>query len=516
MVEVLVALSLTTDLASGVPFEKGLRTCAVADAFAAELGLDPELRRAVFQASLLRAIGCTAHAPENSAMFGDDTAFLAALKVMDPGDEQVFTEQLRRFGRWAGVDQAPVLVQRFVEAAPIVGPYAARSGCEVSRALGPGLGLSAAALDALEDVYERWDGLGIPEGRCGDQLTLTGRVVHIAEQAVLAYAERGVEGAVSEVRRRRGGHLDPALVDVFVARGGPLLAPMTEPDALNAVLTREPLPVAYLPHDDLARLCQPLAVVADLKSTYLRGHSVRVADLAGAAANLAGLSDPEAMLARTAALVHNIGCVVVPSRILDGEGPLGAADVERLSLDAYWTHRILERSPALAPLASLAARAAAYHGQQSIEPTQHQPGSPAAHLLEAAELFSMLTEEQPRRRPVSFGAAAGLLRDWVSAGRLDGAAASTVIEAAGLPRPRRLLRPPSDTLTRRELEVLRLTARGLSNRAIAAELVISERTVGHHLTHIYDKTGRRTRAGVAVFAVEHRLLRSRTTSTPAR
>lgn len=60
-------------------------------------------------------------------------------------------------------------------------------------------------------------------------------------------------------------------------------------------------------------------------------------------------------------------------------------------------------------------------------------------------------------------------------------------------------------LTDREVEVLRLAARGLSNRAIAAELVVSERTVGHHLAHVYDKTGRRTRAGAAVFAMEHGL-----------
>ena len=54
--------------------------------------------------------------------------------------------------------------------------------------------------------------------------------------------------------------------------------------------------------------------------------------------------------------------------------------------------------------------------------------------------------------------------------------------------------------------MLRLSVRGLSNRQIAGELGISERTVGHHLAHIYDKTGRRTRAGAAVFAMEHDLL----------
>lgn len=61
-------------------------------------------------------------------------------------------------------------------------------------------------------------------------------------------------------------------------------------------------------------------------------------------------------------------------------------------------------------------------------------------------------------------------------------------------------------LTEREVEVLRLAARGLRNKEIAEQLSISARTVGHHLAHIYDKTGRRTRTGASLFAVEHGLL----------
>ncbi len=61
-------------------------------------------------------------------------------------------------------------------------------------------------------------------------------------------------------------------------------------------------------------------------------------------------------------------------------------------------------------------------------------------------------------------------------------------------------------LTDREVDVLRLAARGLSNKGIAETLVVSPRTVQHHLAHIYDKTGRRSRAGNALFAMEHGLL----------
>jgi DNA-binding NarL/FixJ family response regulator len=55
--------------------------------------------------------------------------------------------------------------------------------------------------------------------------------------------------------------------------------------------------------------------------------------------------------------------------------------------------------------------------------------------------------------------------------------------------------------------VLRLLTAGLSNRAIAARLVISPRTAEHHVQHIYDKIGASTRAGAAMFAMEHGLLR---------
>jgi DNA-binding NarL/FixJ family response regulator len=57
--------------------------------------------------------------------------------------------------------------------------------------------------------------------------------------------------------------------------------------------------------------------------------------------------------------------------------------------------------------------------------------------------------------------------------------------------------------------VLRLAARGLSNKQIAAELTLSDRTVGNHLARVYDKIGCRTRAGAAVFAIEHGLLPAR-------
>ncbi len=57
------------------------------------------------------------------------------------------------------------------------------------------------------------------------------------------------------------------------------------------------------------------------------------------------------------------------------------------------------------------------------------------------------------------------------------------------------------------MEVLRQVARGASDRQIAADLGITTKTVTHHVQHVYDKIGVRSRAGATLFALEHRLLR---------
>jgi DNA-binding NarL/FixJ family response regulator len=65
--------------------------------------------------------------------------------------------------------------------------------------------------------------------------------------------------------------------------------------------------------------------------------------------------------------------------------------------------------------------------------------------------------------------------------------------------------PAAAGLTARELQVLRLVATGLTNRALADELGLSEKTVARHVSNIFNKLGVSSRSAATAYAFEHRL-----------
>ena len=502
--EVLGALSLTTDLGAGVPFEKGLRTCVVASELADSLGLDQEDRHAAYFAALLRSLGCTAHASVFAELFDDDVAVQRELKTLDLDDPAVLAEQTARFATWAGAKRARELTDRFKVEVPARGAALSRGSCEVSAALGARLDLPAKAIGALDEVYERFDGRGFPSGRKGDELTIAARVVHVAEQAVMAHYEGGVEATARYVTKRAGTHLDPDICATFAREVERILSALESPDMLAAALAAEPPPFVTVPREDLDRVCSAFASFADLKGRFLLGHSSHVAELSDRAGTLLGYEDEARQTLRASALLLDLGRVGVSSAIWDRPNRLGPVEWERVRLHSYWTERILRRCPALEHLAPLAAvhherlDGSGYHRQ-----ARGSELSSGGRLLAAADMFAAITEDRPHREACSPPDAAKILQVEVLAGRLDPVAVGAVVEAAGLPRRRTAW--PND-LTDREVEVLRVLARGLSNREIAEALVLSPRTVQHHLASVYDKINLRTRAGAAVFAIENGLV----------
>jgi DNA-binding CsgD family transcriptional regulator len=75
---------------------------------------------------------------------------------------------------------------------------------------------------------------------------------------------------------------------------------------------------------------------------------------------------------------------------------------------------------------------------------------------------------------------------------------------------------PAGGLTARELEVLRHVATGKTNRSIAADLILSEKTVARHVSNIFTKLGLSSRAAATAYAYEHDLVSAPTQNYPPR
>jgi putative nucleotidyltransferase with HDIG domain len=505
LADLLAALSVTTDLAMGQTPGKSIRACVVATEVARHMGLSEADVADVYFTTLLKHLGCTATSHEEAAAFGPGD--LEARPLAERTDETVPREAvalLLTAGRGTGLAR-PAYVARAVVRGRAASAGIFRAICEVATMMAARLELGEGVERALAEGLERWDGKGAPRGLRGDEVAIATRIAEPATQAVI-FHELGGPDAVAEIARRRsGGMFDPAVVASLRAVGPAVLERLDRDDPWEAVLAAEPAPVRHVPEARLEAVAAAFGDMVDLKTTYTLGHSAGVAELAAAAAERVGLADPRAL--RVAALLHDLGRAGVGAGVWEKPGALHAAEWERVRLHPYHTERILERSEALAPLA----RIAGMHHERLDGSGYHRGASAAdtpaeARLLAAADAYQAITQDRPHRPARPPAEAAELVEADVRAGRFDPECAKAVLEVAGARPPRSRTAWPAG-LTDREVEVLGLVSRGLSNRAIAEALTISPRTAEHHVQHVYGKIGVSTRAAAALFAMEHGLLR---------
>jgi HD-GYP domain-containing protein (c-di-GMP phosphodiesterase class II) len=506
LAELVAALSLGIDLGFNQPMEHVLRQCLIALRLAERAGIDEIDRGSTYYTALLLNVGCHSDAHEQAKWFGDDIALkgdkyayglhglrgaLASMARIGSGADSL-AERLRIGLEFAGGGYRDV--------DEMVPTHAA-----LARGLAERLGLPGATVEAIGASYEQWDGRGWPGVLRGEDVPVATRLAGIGEFVEVAHRVRGVEAACDLVRRDQGRQFDPNLAQVFLENAEILLADLDTADTWSAVIDAEPALAGTLDDDGFDEALHAVADFVDLKSPYTLGHSRSVADLVEPAAAQLGLPGDTRRALRRAALVHAFGKLGVSNAILDKAPPLGAGERERLRMIPYLTHRMLRQSPALAPLGAIAVQCG-----ERLDGSGHPHGLTGAaisregRLLAAADVYVSLREPRPHRDPLAPNDAAGRLRGQVRAGRLEAEAVEAVLAAAGHRAVRRTGGPAG--LTAREVEVLRLIARGLSTKDVAERLVISRKTVANHVEHIYAKVGCTNRAGAALFATQQGLL----------
>jgi HD-GYP domain-containing protein (c-di-GMP phosphodiesterase class II) len=285
-----------------------------------------------------------------------------------------------------------------------------------------------------------------------------------------------------------------------------VLTELDEAPSWDAVIAAEPSLDRKITGEELDLALEAIGEFAELKSPWIMGHVHAVTELVAAAAATFGLPDSDAALLRRASCVYDLGRLGVPNMVWDKPGPLTRSELERVRVHPYLSERMLAFSPALAHLGEMAVQ---HH--ERLDGSGYPRGlsgdqiGTSARLLAAADVYQAMGELRPHRRARTQAEAGAELRGEVTAGRLDGDAVDSVLRAAGH-RVRRRREWPAG-LTTREVEVLRLLARGLSNKQIAAQLVISPKTAGSHVEHIYRKIDAANRAQASLFAMRHGLMR---------
>jgi HD-GYP domain-containing protein (c-di-GMP phosphodiesterase class II)/DNA-binding CsgD family transcriptional regulator len=510
--ELVATLSYAADLGLGQPMQHCMRQAVIASRLAELAGADEADREATYYVGLLMNVYCHADAAEQAAWFGDDISFKRdGFATYDMTTAQTVAFLLRRVASHGrGLDR----VRRF-GAFPVAGQRQVVEFLNTHSTLGSQfvarLGLDETVVTAVLQAYEQWDGKGEPRRLRGEQIGLPARLVQVASPVEVYARRQGMEAARRIARRHAGGQFDPAVADLFCSHAPAILEGLDEAANWDAIVAAEPrLSSRRVYGVELDAVLEAVADLVDLKSPWLAGHSRGVANLVAEAARVSGLPGAEATTLRRAGLLHDLGRLGVSSTVWDKPGPLTEAERERVRLHPYLTDRMLARLTAFTRIREIAA-----HHHERLDGSGYPAGltaaslTPADRLLAAADVYHAQTEPRPHRGPLDSSRAAATMKAEVRAGRLDGDAVTAVLAAGHRTTAQRDW--PAG-LTVREVEILGLLARGHANKQIARLLAVTPKTVSNHVEHIYTKIGVASRAAATLFATQHGLVGSYTTS----
>jgi len=382
--EVVVVLSQGLDLAEGRPMGHAQRVCYIASALALEVGLSSEERLALYYAALFHDIGVPMVSPALSSLPGvaEDDLF-AASPPRSP-------EQL------AG-EAAPGAFQTVIQAFHQHSLLGARAA--------GGLDLPAPVADIVLAHHERWDGAGYPAGLTGEETPIAARVLALAD-----YAESLIAAEASPLAARRSltpslrqlssSTLDPALVQeaVRLCRRDDFWLGLYSEELAEALLALRPAEPPRREKRLLLRFASAFASLVDARSQYTLGHSHRVAEEAHRLARAVGLSPEHTQVVRAAALLHDLGRLGVPPRVIAKADILNVGEMHLLRQHPSYSRRILE---GLRGMEEVALWVGAHHERPDGRGYPEMMSGPEipleARIIGIANVYVALTADRPYR-----------------------------------------------------------------------------------------------------------------------
>jgi len=403
---VLSAMSYALDLTEGQPQGHASRSCLIGMRIAEELQLTADERSDLFYALLMKDAGCSSNAARVSQLFGGDDQ--DAKRGLWERDWRKWGEKIRYALEYTEPGGSLIeRARRFVTLA-IAGPSSQRElfeiRCDRGANIARALGASEPTAVAIRCMDEHWDGGGYPEGLRKEQIPLYARIVGLAQVAEIYWGMGGPQAAIGVARDRRSRWFDPELVKVMLSVGASdrLWSDLDSPSLPDAIASAEPIERA-IPADEtrLDKIAHAFALVVDAKSNFTYHHSDRVAAICDALAAELGLPDEQRVRLRRAALLHDIGKLSVPNRILDKPGKLDADEWTVVKQHPYFTYEILARVPVFSDFAY---DASCHHerldGRGYYRGVSGDRLSTQARIMATADVFDALSAARPYRGPM--------------------------------------------------------------------------------------------------------------------
>jgi HD-GYP domain-containing protein (c-di-GMP phosphodiesterase class II) len=399
--EVLSALSCALDLTEGAPAGHSMRTCLIGMRIAESIGLDASQRSALYYALLLKDAGCSSNAGRMASLFGaDDQMVKPRMKAVD---------WHKRIGLAVETARTVARGRPFLERARHFVAIA-RAGdttrdliqirCDRGASIALQLGFPPETADAIRSLDEHWCGRGYARGLSGAEIPLLARIANLA-QTIEAFHDRGGIDAAHRVAYQRSGRwFDPVLARIVLGwkRDDPWWD-LLRGDVTGAVVAAEPSDrVIEVDEDGLDGVSRAFADIIDAKSPFTYRHSTRVADVARRVAECCGLDAAEQRRIYRAGLLHDVGKLGVSNLILDKNGPLTAAERERVEQHPRFSLEILQRVSAFR---GFALTAALHH--EKLDGSGYPWGVNGggldlpARILAVCDIYDALSSDRPYR-----------------------------------------------------------------------------------------------------------------------
>ncbi len=383
--ELISGFSEGLDLAEGRVIGHASRVCYIAGRLVQSLELPDTGETTLYYASLLHDLGVPVVSAELSDIIGvNENALFAASPRKSP-------EEL------AADCRAPV-------PDAIIGAFHRHASLGGAKAIA--LGLSTPVGETIASGHENWDGSGYPEGLAAHDIPLLSRVLATADWAESVIAEEqnslvARRNLVAELEDVSEMVLDPMLVEQVkvLSRSDDFWLGLFGKELSRSLLGAKRQENGKWSWKAVMSLAKGLAEVIDSKSRFTQAKSARVSEIAGQLAEAIGLSPEHVQVIRLAALLHDIGQLSVPARIMGKPDILTLTEMQLMQRHPSYSRLILEN---LSGMEEAAQWVGGHHerpdgkGYPEMLATDLIPLE--SRIIAVANVYVALTSDRPYRR----------------------------------------------------------------------------------------------------------------------